>query len=198
MLFRSANALTNTSINSAAWTFNSGNSVLINNTVAAGITSIIGYGADATPTTDAVGKIKDVIMITQGNAYIVPPYVTIKTANSSANVATSAISLTAQNYLATVTVANNTLSGTSTPTGSGYAFGVSEGVVYQKGYFLYVNPQKIVKKQTKKFAERENTILSIQTFKRWKRVDDLVAAVPYIDGKVIVGGDGEHAGGGGC
>jgi len=55
---------------------------------------------------------------------------------------------------------------------------------------LILNPQKIVKKKTKSFSERENTILSIQTFKRWKRVDDLVAAVPYINGKVIVGGDG--------
>jgi glycosyltransferase involved in cell wall biosynthesis len=55
---------------------------------------------------------------------------------------------------------------------------------------LIVNPQKIVNKKTNKFTERSNTILSIQTFKRWKRVDDLVAAIPYINGKVIVGGDG--------
>ena len=58
---------------------------------------------------------------------------------------------------------------------------------------LILNPQKIVYKKTKKFSERSNSILSIQTFKRWKRVDDLVAAVPYINaagGKVILGGDG--------
>jgi len=40
------------------------------------------------------------------------------------------------------------------------------------------------------FSERENSILSLQTFKRWKRVDDLVAAVPYINADVILAGDG--------
>lgn len=139
-----ANALTNNSISNTAWTFNTGNTVLINNSVSSSIVSIVGSGAAAVPVTDGVGKVNDVLMVTQGNGYIVPPYVTIKTANTTANVATSAISLTAQNYLATVTVANTTLSGNSTPTGSGFAFGVSEGVIYQKGYFLYVNSQTTV------------------------------------------------------
>lgn len=40
------------------------------------------------------------------------------------------------------------------------------------------------------FKKRTNTILAPQTFKRWKHVDDLVAAVPYIEGKVLVAGDG--------
>jgi len=146
-----ANSLTNTSINSTSWTFTTGNTVLINNTVSAGVTSIIGSGATATPVTDGVGKIKDVLMITQGDGYIIPPYATIKTSNTTANVAPAAINLTAQNYLTTLTVANNTLSGATPPTGSGFAFGVSEGVIYQKGYFLFVNPQTtIVSKYTNK------------------------------------------------
>jgi glycosyltransferase involved in cell wall biosynthesis len=41
-----------------------------------------------------------------------------------------------------------------------------------------------------KFKNRKKQILAPQTFKRWKRVDDLVAAVPYIEGKVLVAGDG--------
>jgi glycosyltransferase involved in cell wall biosynthesis len=55
---------------------------------------------------------------------------------------------------------------------------------------LILNPQDITKKRGTSFDEKTNTIFSLQTFKRWKRVDDLVAAVPYIHGKVIVAGDG--------
>ena len=55
---------------------------------------------------------------------------------------------------------------------------------------LILNPQDISKQNTTAFSQRENKIFSLQTFKRWKRVDDLVAAVPYISGDVIVAGDG--------
>jgi glycosyltransferase involved in cell wall biosynthesis len=53
---------------------------------------------------------------------------------------------------------------------------------------LIVNPQKDIERVESK---RENQILSLQTFKRWKRVDNLVAAVPHMpEVKVIVAGDG--------
>lgn len=55
---------------------------------------------------------------------------------------------------------------------------------------LIVNPQDISRAKKTEFSKRKNTIFSLQTFKRWKRVDDLVAAVPYINGDVIVAGDG--------
>jgi glycosyltransferase involved in cell wall biosynthesis len=55
---------------------------------------------------------------------------------------------------------------------------------------LIVNPQDISRAKKTEYSKRKNTIFSLQTFKRWKRVDDLVAAVPYIDGDVIVAGDG--------
>lgn len=55
---------------------------------------------------------------------------------------------------------------------------------------LIVNPQEVNIKPTKKFSERKDSVFSLQTFKRWKRVDDLVSAVPYINGEVIVAGDG--------
>jgi len=55
---------------------------------------------------------------------------------------------------------------------------------------LILNPQDLSKQKIPSFALKEDKILSLQTFKRWKRVDDLIAAVPYIDGYVIVAGDG--------
>ena len=57
---------------------------------------------------------------------------------------------------------------------------------------MILNPQQIGDKMPDiNFARRERRILSPQTFKRWKHVDDLVAAVPYLkDCKVKVAGDG--------
>lgn len=60
---------------------------------------------------------------------------------------------------------------------------------------LILNPQDIDGiPETPPFEKRENKILSIQTFKRWKRVDDLVRSVPYMPGvKTLVGGYGMEA-----
>jgi glycosyltransferase involved in cell wall biosynthesis len=60
---------------------------------------------------------------------------------------------------------------------------------------LILNPQDIAGiPETPPFNQRDNKILSIQTFKRWKRVDDLVRAVPYMkDVKTLVGGYGIEA-----
>ena len=56
---------------------------------------------------------------------------------------------------------------------------------------MILNPQDLSSTpEITNFADRKNQILSPQTFKRWKRVDDLVAAVPYINADVIVAGDG--------
>lgn len=141
-----ASDLTNTSITSSFWTFNTGDSILFSNAtanVSTSITSVFGYGANAVPTADSTGKITSAIMISGGSGYKYTPYTTIKTSNTSANIsfvsgATS--DLYAQNYLAQVTVANNSVA----PTGMGYAFQVSSGTIYQKGYFLQVNSQTVV------------------------------------------------------
>jgi glycosyltransferase involved in cell wall biosynthesis len=57
---------------------------------------------------------------------------------------------------------------------------------------LIVNPQKPIERGDIPFNTRKNQILSLQTFKRWKRVDDLVAAIPHMSSyaKVIIAGDG--------
>lgn len=60
---------------------------------------------------------------------------------------------------------------------------------------MILNPQDIDGiPETPRFGGRENKILSIQTFKRWKRVDDLVRAVPHMPMvKTLVGGYGMEA-----
>jgi glycosyltransferase involved in cell wall biosynthesis len=60
---------------------------------------------------------------------------------------------------------------------------------------LILNPQDISGiPETSSYAQREKKILSIQTFKRWKRVDDLIRAVPYMpEVETLVGGAGIEA-----
>jgi glycosyltransferase involved in cell wall biosynthesis len=55
---------------------------------------------------------------------------------------------------------------------------------------MILNPQDVSEVEVVPFTKRKNQLLAPQTFKRWKRVDDLVAAVPYIDGSVLIAGDG--------
>lgn len=55
---------------------------------------------------------------------------------------------------------------------------------------LILNPQNISQIKRPNFENKKRKLLSLQTFKRWKRVDDLISAIPYINGKVLVAGDG--------
>ena len=138
-----SNSLTSNAITSTSWIFNSGNTVLVNNTTPTVIQSLVGSGAAAIILTNGSGVITQVVLKSTGSGYIVPPQVSVKhTGPGIVNV--SSTSITAQNYLAQVTVANSALSGASPAVGTGYAFGVSEGVIFQKGYFLYVSPQTII------------------------------------------------------
>ena len=151
----STNDMSNTNITSSYWTFANGAAITFANSVTnttsfttGTITSIIGSGAAAVPVTDSTGKITQIVMTSQGNGYAIAPYATVKASNSSASVsaitALPASAMTAQNYKCQVTVANTSASGSSAPAGKAYAFGVSQGIIYQKGYFLYVNPQTVV------------------------------------------------------
>lgn len=57
------------------------------------------------------------------------------------------------------------------------------------------NPHDISPPYVVEMAERDDAIVSLQTFKRWKRVDDLVRAIPHMDeftDKFICGGGIEY------
>lgn len=55
---------------------------------------------------------------------------------------------------------------------------------------LVVNPQANIEERLTKPSSRGRTYCSFQTFKAWKRVHELVAAAPLIDGHFILGGGG--------
>lgn len=128
--------ITNANTSSSVWTMVPGFNITSNVTSAsANVVAVIGSGAQGTIVTDGRGIVTSVAITDPGEGYYVPPYVTIQSSTGSAN----NLVLTGRNYLAQVTVAT-----TANAVGNGYAFGISDGIVYQKGYFLRVEPQVII------------------------------------------------------
>ncbi len=125
--------------NSAAWAFEAGYNIVGNISLATGmVANIVGSGAQGIVRTDSLGIVTSVSLTEGGAGYEVLPHVTINTSNTTADLST--LDILPQNYKAIVTVGNNTINAV----GSGYAFGVTEGIIYQKGHFLRVSPQVII------------------------------------------------------
>lgn len=109
-------------------------------------TSSTGTGATGTIRTNANGSITSVSLTDSGNNYLTAPTVTIANSSSGTSNGSSAI-IVANSVIAAVTTATNTASTSNTetfPTGTGYGFRISDGVIFQKGFFLYVEPQEII------------------------------------------------------
>lgn len=121
-----------------SWTFSTGDDNAIRSSSNSSITAvpveIIGSGTQAVVTTDSTGRVTDISMTSFGSSYYAAPFVTVRSTSGG-----SGVSLTAQNYKARVTVYDG-----ANAVGSGYGFGVSDGVIYQKGYFLNVPRQTVV------------------------------------------------------
>jgi hypothetical protein len=138
------NDLVNTSISSLIWQFDNQSSITgLTSGAAATVNSTIGSGASATITTSAdIGKIVVIDVTYGGSGYYVSPYTTIKSSGTTSTIGSrnyTDLDLISQNYIAQVTVA-----GVVNSVGTGYAFGVTEGIIYQKGYFVRVTPQTII------------------------------------------------------
>ena len=106
-------------------------------TVSGTIENIFGSGAQANVTTLATGKVSTVSILAGGQDYDYAPQVRIRSINNAAGLAT--LDLTALNYLAKLQV-----SAAANSVGDGYAFGIGEGVIWQKGFFVKVSPQTII------------------------------------------------------
>ena len=144
--------LANTSANSAEWTFTPGYNVTGGSSGAvANVVSLVGSGASGIVTTDSLGVVTSVTVQSGGNNYVIAPHATIKPTNNTASIST--LSLTALNYKAQILIANNSF---TAPVGNGYAFATTEGIIYQKGYFLRVDPQVIV---VDKYSSSPNNVV---------------------------------------
>ena len=126
-----------------AWSFAAGDSIisLANSSVTATVNEIIGSGAAAVLTTDSTQRISDVSMTNGGAGYYVSPYAAARSTAGGSGAA-----MTAQNFYCQIIVYNGFNS-----VGLGYGFGVSEGIVYQKGYFLNVPEQTVVVSKYNKY-----------------------------------------------
>jgi hypothetical protein len=142
--------LANALASSTMWTVANNASIRnATNTVTGTIKSVLGAGAEGGILTDASGKITTTIVTQRGNGYANVPWVGVRSANNLSGITAS--SLTAQNWLAQVKVAN-----TAGATGNGYAFGVTEGVIFHKGYFLRVEPQTVI---VSKYNQSPNNVV---------------------------------------
>lgn len=131
--------LTNTSVTATGWTLSTGYNVVGGTSGAtANVVSLIGSGAQGLITTDTQGIVQSITLSSTGNNYTYLPTVSVKTTNTTATV--GSLDLSPQNYKTIVTVANAAVNAV----GTGYAFGVSGGTIYQKGYFLRVDPQVVI------------------------------------------------------
>lgn len=142
--------LANAQVNTSVWALANNDSIRnVGNTVAAQVESVLGAGAEGGVITDASGRVLRVVMTSHGLGYANAPYVSIHSGNNSAGI--TALSLEGQNYRAKIDVAAGASS-----VGNGYAFGVTEGVIYQKGYFLRANAQSVV---VSKYNQSPNNVV---------------------------------------
>lgn len=131
--------LANTSKTSAAWTFADGTNITgLTSSTTATVSSKVGSGAVCLPQTDALGILQYITVSSGGSGYQYLPHVTVQTANTTAPI--NSLDLRPTNYKAVVTIGNSAISSI----GTGYAFAVSEGIIYQKGTFLKVDSDVII------------------------------------------------------
>jgi len=127
--------------------------------ITANLSSLIGSGAKGSIITDINGGITTLIVTNGGKGYYVEPYVTAKydlaNTSSSANALIDALSITAKNYAAKVTV-----NSAAAAIGNGYGFSVSDGIIYQKGYFSRVSENFVV---VEKYSTSTNNVVGFDT-----------------------------------
>jgi hypothetical protein len=128
------------SANTIKWRFGAGDTIR-NATTAnvANVAATIGVGAEASITTDTLGKITALTVTSGGAGYYVEPHVTVKieTTSSISSAEIAQLDVSALNYLSSITVANSAVSSI----GTGYGITVDEGTIYQKGFFSRVSNQ---------------------------------------------------------
>lgn len=142
--------LTSSIVNYDNWTFDINQSVKDNSNNKIGVVSTI-YGkfGEGRVITDGLGIIKDVLITNGGDGYEYVPHASVISKNNTTGV--DAAELTAKNFITRVQIDSAVSS-----VGTGYAFSVSEGVTYQKGYFLRVAPQTVI---VEKYSKSPNNVV---------------------------------------
>lgn len=103
------------------------------------VVDLVGSGAEATVKTNSIGKITNVVMSAFGSGYYVTPDIRVRSATANTT-QLAAANLASENFLAKVTVGPDA----SAPVGSGYGTTVTNGVIYQRGFFQRVAEQLVI------------------------------------------------------
>lgn len=131
--------LVNESSNSEWWTFSANDSFSANNGEVGVVTKVYGEGANATLITSGVGTITSITVVDEGSGYIIDPTVSIKSHTATSGQVDN-LDIDPQTFVARVTITPQS----SVPVGFGYAVTVDQGIIYQKGYFVRVEPQFLI------------------------------------------------------
>lgn len=136
---------------SSNWTFSNGEEIqhISDSGIVGTIEGILGENAAGVLRTTAAGRLASVTITNKGSGYTTLPYITVKSANNSAGI--NAADLIGQNYIAKIRV-----SSTAGSVGNGYAFSVSDGVIYQRGYFERVEAQRVI---VEKYSQSPNNVV---------------------------------------
>ncbi len=129
-------ALADVNATSNSWSVDVGNEITTNTAVATVITKF-GNGALGFIRTTAAGKISSITLTARGSEYEHVPTVRVRSIGNEA--ALGNLDLEARNFYTKLVIADG-----NTAVGNSYQFGVSEGVIYQKGHFIRVEPQSII------------------------------------------------------
>jgi hypothetical protein len=129
--------------NTIKWRFGAGDTIRnVTTANVANVAATIGGGAQASITTDTLGKVTALTVTSGGSGYYVQPYVSIQieTTTTITTAEITQLNITGLNYLTSITVANSAV----LSVGTGYGVTVDEGTIYQKGFFSRVGTQLAV------------------------------------------------------
>lgn len=144
--------LANGTLSSTSWTFANNQPIKNSGNTATGtVLSIVGENASGGVVTDGVGKIIETVVTNRGRGYLYVPVARVRSPNNTTGL--TSLTLSAKNWLARVQLAN-----TVDAVGNGYAFGVSEGTIFQKGFFLRVDPQVVI---VDKYDQEPNSVSAV-------------------------------------
>lgn len=152
--------------NSMLWTFYTNDAVELykfssptTKSSANKLIKMFGAGAKGSLITDSLGKVTSISVANRGQGYDIEPYISV--ASTSAILTDiGQFAATAQRFLTTVSVAPSSFD----PIGYGFGMTVTDGIVYQKGYFSRVPEQlKVVEKYSNTGFDKSVGFYTVET-----------------------------------
>lgn len=161
--------------NTAAWDFKQNYEIKSGTTKINGnVKNIIGSGAKGILRVDSDGTVESVLVTSQGKGYSVLPYLTLALSqpsdNTSYNEKIENLNLIPKDYFAEISISSEAGS-----IGTAYGLAVSEGIIYQKGYFSRVKPSFTIVEKYSSITDKVvgfDTIEEIITYRQDSNLND--------------------------